>query len=85
MMSSARCGPRVRDRQRACSKSECQRKQRSKTQASYRTRNPDDAEARRLTKALAAAKASGVAPWPRGTLPTIPWDKMKDEIPAQAL
>ena len=77
--------PRVRDRQRACSKAECQRKQRAKTQASYRARNPDDAEARRLRKALAAAKASGRAPRPRGTLPSIPWDEMKDEIPAQAL
>ena len=77
--------PRVRDRQRACSKSECQRKQRSKTQASYRARNPDDAEARRLSKALAAAKASGVAPRPRGTMASIPWDEMKDEMPAQAL
>jgi hypothetical protein len=53
--------PRVGDRQRACSRPECQQERRSKTQAVWRSRNPEYYHHRRLTARSAAAKAAGKA------------------------
>lgn len=58
--------PRVGERQRACSRPECQRERRRRDQASWRARNPDyrtrrvlEERARQARKAEAASARSG--------------------------
>ena len=50
--------PRVKKRQRACRKPECQKKRRAETQQAWREKNPDYWTARRLRLRLASAKAA---------------------------
>ncbi len=68
--------PRVGDRQKACSRSECQKKRRIRTQANWRERNPEYERARwlrdRSNKAEAADKAKNEPPTPGKKLPRRP-------------
>lgn len=50
---------RVGSRQRACSRPECQRERRRRTQASWRSRNPEYFRARWLRERAALAQAAG--------------------------
>ena len=50
--------PRVKTRQRACRKPECQKARRAQTQKAWREQNPDYWTARRLRLRSAAAKAA---------------------------
>lgn len=84
----------MKDRQRACSREACQRQRRSKTQASWRARNPDyrnDSHLRRRSAAARAAErgerdSSGDevrSPEPLpvpSALESIPWDFVQAEI-----
>ncbi len=87
--------PRIKDRQVACGKADCQRKRRAKTQANWRKRNPSYQASYRLTKRAAAATAAEkkgngradedpVDPPPPLRLPpalaTFPWDFAKEEL-----
>ena len=86
--------PRVKDRQRACSREACQRQRRSQTQASWRARNPDYRNGSQLKRRSAVAQAahrgdqdgSGNAvrvPAPLAVpadLAPIPWDFVQAEI-----
>jgi hypothetical protein len=58
--------PRVGGRQRTCSRPECQRERRVRTQASWRARNPEYYHHRRLTLRSAAAEAAEQALAVRG-------------------
>ncbi len=49
--------PRVKNRQRACRKPECQKARRAQTQKAWREKNPDYWTARRLQQRTASAKA----------------------------
>ena len=53
--------PRVKKRQRACRKPECQKKRRAETQKAWREKNPDYWKARRLQQRSASAKAAAKA------------------------
>jgi hypothetical protein len=53
--------PRVGQRQRACSRPECQQARRATTQAAWRARNPEYYHHRRLTQRSAAANAAAKA------------------------
>lgn len=88
--------PRVGDRQYACGAERCQRRRRSKTQASWRSRNPSYQSAyrlqRRSAQAASAASESGgyragkrpVEPPPGLRLPpdlrVFPWDRAEAEL-----
>src|SRR3954471_4766428 len=74
--------PRVGARQRACHQSECQMALRRKTQASWRRRNPDYANAWRLDRRKAQAQTPEPLRLP-APLPKLPWDVAKDEFGAQ--
>ena len=50
--------PRVGSRQRACGRLECQRKRREKTQAAWRSENPEYFLRRRLQRRANAARAA---------------------------
>lgn len=79
---------RVAKRQRACCKTSCQAERRRETQRRYRQKHPEDAAARRLRAAIAAAKAGAVVPLPRAPpaeLGRFPWEELRDEISPQAL
>ena len=89
--------PRVRGRQRTCSRSDCQQKRRRETQRKWRERNPDYFVDRRLrVRALAARAAEsrqvgrvdGLARRPAplrvpAELRCLPWDLAQDEIGVQ--
>ena len=72
--------PRVGARQKCCSNPSCQKKRRTRNQASWRQRNPDYMCAWRLeTKAKDEMKSRE----PPSTLPPLsqlPWDIAKDEF-----
>lgn len=86
--------PRVKDRQRACSREVCQRQRRSKTQASWRARNRDYRNDSYLRKRSATARAaergdrdgSGDEVRPPEPLPvppaleSVPWDFVQAEM-----
>lgn len=86
--------PRVEGRQLVCSQEDCQRKRRSKTQASWRARNPDYRNGTLLRKRAAQAQAAAQgAEDERGDalrrpdplrvpacLASIPWDFAQDEL-----
>jgi len=79
---------RVRRRQWACTKPDCQVKRRRKTQERYRDRHPADRAARALRAQLASAKAGEAVAPPRAPPPGMerfPWEELRDEIPAEAL
>ena len=73
--------PRIGDRQRACSRAECQAVRRQKTQAGWRDRNPSYGAAYRIDQRHPPdpepAPEPLVAPAP---LDKLPWDVAKDEF-----
>jgi hypothetical protein len=75
--------PRVGQRQRTCSKAECQRKRRAKTQASWRLINQGYAIAYRLQKRAALSERERVDARHSPPLDRLPWDLAKDEFKAQ--
>jgi hypothetical protein len=75
--------PRVGGRQRACGKPECQAARRKKTQARWRTKNPDYAAAYRLQQRNAQERAPEPLRVPT-PLNRLPWDIAKDEIGGKA-
>jgi len=81
--------PRVGDRQKVCSKSECQKARRRKTQAQWREASPDYFVARRIEERAAAIERARVAkpapidpPTTRMPRPLdrLPWDLAQDEF-----
>ena len=72
--------PRVRDRQRACAKPECQAARRQKTQASWRRLNRGYALARRIDQRAAHRSEPLRLPAP---LDQLPWDVAKDQFGPQ--
>lgn len=85
--------PRVGTRQHTCGERSCQRKRRSKTQASWRSQNPEYPRAYRLAKRAARAAAAmaepragrePVGPPPRPRLPAelrvFPWDSAEKAL-----
>jgi hypothetical protein len=73
---------RVRQRQRACQRPECQTARRAQSQARWRARNPAYSRGRRLGKQL----AEGVFEAPqRGVLLRVPWEEGQDVFSAKAL
>lgn len=73
---------RVGARQRACSERSCQESRRSRTQASWRRRNPDYFTARRL-QLRRVVKEEGTALEPLQLPPPLshlPWDIAQDEF-----
>lgn len=80
--------PRTRWRQWACSKPECQEKRKVESQRRWRAKNPSDKAGRRYREAVNAVNAGGEAsgvPPKRGPLTSLPWDDVRDEIPAEVL
>lgn len=77
--------PRVRKRQRVCSRESCQAERRRRTQQQYRERHPEDGPARRVRAALAQAKAGGGGSVLRPDPPSVPWDELQDEIGPQGV
>jgi hypothetical protein len=79
--------PRVGARQQVCSSQACQAARRKKTQATWRSRNPDYFVARRL-KQRAALVSPPPAPPPSPMrvpppLDRLPWDVAQDQFGAQ--
>ena len=72
--------PRVRNRQHACGKPECQASRRRKTQASWRRRNRGYALARRIDQRAAQPSEPLRMPAP---LNQLPWDVAKDQFGPQ--
>ena len=72
--------PRVRNRQHACGKPECQASRRQKTQASWRRRNRGYALARRIDQRAAQPSEPLRLPAP---LDQLPWDVAKDQFGPQ--
>lgn len=80
--------PRVKERQWACTKTACQTERRRETQRRYRDKHPEDASARRVRAAIAAAKAGEAVMAPRAppvAIRRFPWDELRDEISPQGL
>jgi hypothetical protein len=79
--------PRLGDRQRVCSRAECQAARRKKTQASWRARNPDYFTALRLEKRAAKVSPPPAPPPPPLRVPPpldrLPWDFAQDQFGAQ--
>lgn len=76
---------RVGDRQRTCSREECQAARRAATQASWRERHPEYDQARRIQE-RAAAEAEGEAVTPSRAprpLDRLPWDLAQDQFKVQ--
>src|SRR5260370_19745239 len=71
---------RVRSRQHACGKAECQASRRQKTQASWRRRNRGYAAARRIDQRAAQPSEPLRLPAP---LNQLPWDVAKDQFGSQ--
>lgn len=79
---------RVAKRQWACTKPDCQQQRRRETQQRYRREHPEDATARRMRAAIAAAKAGEPVATPTGPPAPVgrfPWEELRDEIPPQAM
>jgi hypothetical protein len=74
--------PRVGDRQKTCSRPECQSARRAKTQASWRERNPEYFVARRMKQRAAADRPPAPLPMP-APLDRLPWDVAQDEFGVQ--
>src|SRR5450755_1370376 len=72
--------PRVRNRQHACGKPECQASRRQNTQASWRRRNRGYALARRIDQRAAQPSEPLRLPAP---LNQLPWDVAKDQFGRQ--
>jgi hypothetical protein len=73
--------PRVGDRQRACSSQACQAARRSRTQDSWRERNPDYFAARRIQKRHRDRGDRASEPLRMGPpLDRLPWDVAQDEF-----
>jgi hypothetical protein len=72
---------RVGDRQRVCSREECQAARRKRTQAAWRERNPDYANAWRLQQRCAGGDPD--PPRVPPPLTRLPWDLAKDQFGAQ--
>jgi hypothetical protein len=82
--------PRVGDRQRVCSKHECQKARREQTQARWRKSNPDYFVARRIEERAAAIEQARSAEPPSSAEPApvqmprpldrLPWDVAQDEF-----
>ncbi len=75
--------PRVGARQRACGKPDCQAARRKKTQARWRTKNPDYAAGYRLQRRNSQERAPEPLRVP-APLNRLPWDVAKDEIGGKA-
>jgi hypothetical protein len=75
--------PRVRNRQHACGKPECQTSRRQKTQASWRRRNRDYAIAYRLDQRKAQAPPPPEPLRLPAPLNQLPWDVAKDQLGSQ--
>jgi hypothetical protein len=75
--------PRVGVRQRACDKPECQAARRKKTQAQWRTKNPDYATGYRLQRRSAQPREPEPLRVP-APLNRLPWDIAKDELGGKA-
>jgi hypothetical protein len=76
-----RPAPRVGARQRVCSRSECQKQRRKKTQAAWREAHPDYFVARRLQGRVQQSEP-GPQRLPR-PLERLPWDIAQDEFGVQ--
>ena len=73
--------PRAGDRQRACSKTDCQAARRQKTQADWRTQNPGYAAAYRIDQRNLKPDPDPLrVPAP---LDKLPWDLAKDQFGAK--
>ena len=75
--------PRVGARQRACGKPDCQAERRKKTQARWRTKNPDYAAGYRLQRRNSQERAPEPLRVP-APLNRLPWDVAKDEFGGKA-
>ena len=75
--------PRIGERQRACGKPECRKLRRTKTQASWRRRNPEYGAAYRIQQR--ALQTGPVAEPLRMPVPLnqVPWDLAKDQFGAE--
>jgi len=76
---------RVGDRQRTCSREECQGARRVATQAAWRARHPEYDRARRIqerTMAEAAGEEVSLSRAPR-PLDRLPWDLAQDQFKVQ--
>ena len=73
---------RVGDRQRACSRADCQTARRQKTQATWRRQNPDYGVAWRLDRRATQARPPEPLRVP-APLHQLPWDLAKDQFGAQ--
>jgi hypothetical protein len=73
---------RVGDRQRTCSREECQKARRAATQASWRARHPEYDQARRIQERAAAEAAGEVVTLSRAPRPLdrLPWDFAQDQF-----
>lgn len=79
---------RVAKRQWACTKDECQRLRRQRTQKEWRETHPQQSAARACRLAIAAAKAGEPVAAPRGPpvrVERFPWEELRDEIRPEAL
>lgn len=75
--------PRIGVRQRACGKPECQASRRSRTQASWRIRNPEYAAAYRIEQRAIAMDPPAEPLRMPSPLNRLPWDLAKDQFGAQ--
>jgi hypothetical protein len=75
---------RTAKRQWSCRKTTCQTSRRKETQRRYRAKDPTDRVARRLRAELAASRAppAALGSAARGIWSRVPWDELRDEIPA---
>ena len=72
--------PQVVDRQRACNNPNCQTARRQKTQASWRSRNPEYAATRRLDQRASQTKPPAEPLRLPKPLDQLPWNAAKDEF-----
>ena len=75
--------PRVGPRQRACGKPDCQAARRKRSQARWRTKNPDYAAGYRLQRRNSQERVPESLRVP-APLNRLPWDVAKDEIGSKA-
>ena len=71
--------PRVKGRQQACTKPECQVSRRKRTQANWRANNPEYAAGYRIQQRSAQERPPEALRLPV-PLPRLPWDLAKDEF-----
>jgi len=77
-----RPNPRIGERQRACSKPECQAARRKKTQANWRANNPEYPAGYRIQQRGAQESPPEALRLP-APLNRLPWDLAKDEFGPQ--